>query len=157
EIQPRRLGALTYLRKPVTREALVEAFDRVAEFAGRRIKRLLVVEGDDAQRASVVELIGDGAVRTTAVATGREALAQLRHELFDCMALNPKLPDMCGVDLIEEMRREPGLLDLPIIVYNGKDLTGEEEARLRAAADAMIVKEAHSPERLLAETSLFLH
>jgi len=157
EIQPRRLGALTYLRKPVTREHLVEAFDRVAEFAGRRIKRLLVVEGDDAQRASVVELIGDGAVRTTAVATGEEALAQLRDERFDCMALNPKLPDMCGVELIEEMRREPSLLDLPIIVYYGKDLTGEEEARLRAAADAMIVKEAPSPERLLAETSLFLH
>jgi CheY-like chemotaxis protein/signal transduction histidine kinase/HAMP domain-containing protein len=157
EIQPRRLGALTYLRKPVTREHLVEAFDRVAEFAGRRTRRLLVVEGDDAQRASVVELIGDGAVRTTAVATGEEALARLRGAQFDCMALNPKLPDMSGAELMEAMRREPSLLDLPIIVYDGKDLSGEEEARFRAAAEAMIVKEAPSPERLLAETSLFLH
>src|SRR5262245_24993326 len=157
EIQPRRLGALTYLRKPVTREHLVESFDRVAEFARRRTKRLLVVEGDDAQRASVTELVGDGAVRTTAVATGEEALARLRGEQFDCMALNPKLPDMSGAELIEAMRREPSLLDLPIIVYDGKDLSGEEEARFRAAAEAMIVKEAPSPERLLAETSLFLH
>ena len=157
EIQPRRLGALTYLRKPVTREHLVEAFDRVAEFAGRRTKRLLVVEGDDAKRASVVELIGDSAVRTTAVATGEEALARLRGAQFDCMALNPKLPDMSGAELIEAMRREPSLIDLPIIVYDGKDLSGEEEARFRAAAEAMIVKEAPSPERLLAETSLFLH
>jgi len=157
EIQPRRLGALTYLRKPVTREHLVEAFDRVAEFAGRRTRRLLVVEGDDAQRASVVELIGDGAVRTTAVSTGEEALARLRGEQFDCMALNPKLPDMSGAELIEAMRREPSLIDLPIIVYDGKDLGGEDEARFRAAAEAMIVKEAPSPERLLAETSLFLH
>ena len=157
EIQPRRLGALTYLRKPVTREHLVEAFDRVAEFAGRRTRRLLVVEGDDAQRANVVELIGDGAVRTTAVSTGEEALARLRGEQFDCMALNPKLPDMSGAELIEAMRREPSLIDLPIIVYDGKDLGGEDEARFRAAAEAMIVKEAPSPERLLAETSLFLH
>src|SRR5215510_3766998 len=74
EIQPRRLGALTYLRKPVTRDHLVEGFNRVAEFAGRKTKRLLVVECDDAQRASVVELIGDGAVETTAVSTGEEAL-----------------------------------------------------------------------------------
>src|SRR5262249_5830848 len=125
EIQPRRLGALTYLRKPVTREHLVESFDRVAEFAGRRTRRLLVVEGDDAQRASVVDLIGDGAVWTTAVATGEEALARLRGEQFDCMALNPKLPDMSGAELIEAMRREPTLLDLPIIVYDGKDLSGE--------------------------------
>src|SRR5262245_35932795 len=157
EMQPRRLGALTYLRKPVTREHLVEAFDRVAEFAGRRTRRLLVVEGDDAQRASVVELIGDGVVRTTAVATGKEALASLRGAQFDCMALNPRLPDMSGAELIEAMRREPGLLDLPIIVYDGKDLSGDEEKRLRAVAEAMVVKEAPSPERLLAETSLFLH
>jgi CheY-like chemotaxis protein/HAMP domain-containing protein/signal transduction histidine kinase len=157
EIQPRRLGALTYLRKPVTREHLVEGFDRVAEFARRKIKRMLVVEGDDAQRASVVELISDSAVRITAVAAGEEALAQLLGEQFDCMALNPKLPDMSGADLIEAMRREPRLSDLPIIVYNGKGLTEQEEARLRAVADAMVVKEAASPEHLLAETLLFLH
>jgi signal transduction histidine kinase/CheY-like chemotaxis protein/HAMP domain-containing protein len=157
EIHPRRLGALTYLRKPVTREHLVEAFDRVAEFAGRRTRRMLVVEGDDAQRSNVVELIGDGAVRTTAVSTGEEALARLRAEQFDCMALNTKLPDMSGAELIEAMRRQSRLLDLPIIVYDGKDLSEEEEARLRAAAEAMIVKKAPSLERLLAETSLFLH
>src|SRR5262245_59067 len=80
EVQPRRLGALTYLRKPVTREHLVEAFVRVAEFAGRRTSRLLVVEGDAAPRATVVELIGDGDVQTTAVATGEEALAELRNQ-----------------------------------------------------------------------------
>jgi CheY-like chemotaxis protein len=116
-----------------------------------------VVEGDDAQRASVVELIGDGDVRTTAVATGEEALAQLRDERFDCMVLDPKLPDMSGADLIEAMRRESRLLDLPIVVYDGKDLTEEEEARLRTATDAMVVKETASPARLLAEASLFLH
>ena len=73
------------------------------------------------------------------------------------MTLNTKLPDMSGAELIESMRREPRLLDLPIIVYNGKDLSGEEEARLRAAAEAIIDREAPSLERLLAETSLFLH
>src|SRR5262249_50088418 len=132
EIQPRRLGALTYLRKPVTRESLVEGFDRVAEFAGRKIKRLLAVEGDDTERATQIELVGDRVVRTTAVASGEEALAHLKAEQFDCMTLNPKLPDMFGADLIEQMRREPHLADVPIIVYNGKDLTEQEEARLRS-------------------------
>jgi CheY-like chemotaxis protein len=157
EARPRELGALTYLSKPAAREQLVEAFDRVAEFAGRKVKRLLVVEGDDARRASVVELIGEGAVRTTAVATGREALAQLRGRQFDCMVIDPKLPDLSGADLIETMRRELRLLDLPVVLYKGEDLTEQEEAQLRAAADAMVVKEAASPARLLAETSLFLH
>jgi CheY-like chemotaxis protein len=157
EIKPRELGALTYLRKPVKREHLVDAFDQIADFVERKVRRLLVVEGDDAQRASVVEMIGEGDVRTTAVATGCEALAQLRDERFDCMVLDPKLPDMSGADLIETIRRESGLLDMPIVVYNDSYLTEQEEARLRRSAEAMVVKEAASPERLLAETSLFLH
>jgi hypothetical protein len=157
EDRPRRLGAFTHLRKPATREQLAAAFDRIAEFAQRKVKRLLVVEGDDAQRKSVVELIGDGDVQTTAVATGEEALAQLRSEPFDCVALDPKLPDMSGFDLLETIQREPRLLDLPIVIYPGKELTENEEARLRMMAGAIVVKEADSPERFLAETALFLH
>jgi signal transduction histidine kinase/DNA-binding response OmpR family regulator len=157
EIQPRKLGALTYLRKPVTREQLVAAFDRIVDFVERKFKRLLVVEGDDERRRSVVELIGGGDVQTTAVANGEEALAELRNQRFDCMALDLRLPDMSGVELIELVQRETGLIDLPIIVYDGKGLSEEEVARLRSVAGAMVVKEAASPEHLLAETSLFLH
>jgi CheY-like chemotaxis protein/HAMP domain-containing protein len=157
EDQPRKLGALTYVRKPVTREQLVVAFDRIVEFVERKVKRLLVVEGDDARRGSVVELIGDGAVQTTAVNTGKEALSELRNQQFDCMALGLRLHDMSGFELIEMIQREMGPLDLPIIVYTGKGLSEEEEARLQTGASAMVVKEAASPERLLAETSLFLH
>jgi CheY-like chemotaxis protein len=127
------------------------------DFAERKVKRLLVVEGDDARRGSVVELIGEGDVQTTAVATGEEALAELRNQRFDCMALDLRLPDMSGVELIETIRRETGLLDLPIVAYDGKGLSEEEGARLRTVAGEMVVKEAASPERLLAETSLFLH
>ncbi|HEY7181066.1 MAG TPA: response regulator, partial [Blastocatellia bacterium] len=157
EVRPRRLGALTYLRKPATREQLVETFDRIAEFSQREARRLLVVEGDDERRRSVVELIGDGDVQTTVVATGEEALAELRNQQFDCMALDLKLPDISGLEIIETIQHEMGLLDLPIIAYDGKGLSEEEEARLRKAADAMVVKEADSPERLLAEAVLFLH
>jgi len=157
DVQPRKLGALTYLRKQVTREQLFAAFDLIVDSVERKVKRLLVVEGDDARRRSVVELIGDGDVQTTAVATGCEALSELRNQRFDCMALDLRLSDMSGSELIEMIQREMGLHDLPIIVYNGKDLSEEEEARLRTAAGAMVVKEAPSPESLLAETSLFLH
>ncbi|HEX9000210.1 MAG TPA: response regulator, partial [Blastocatellia bacterium] len=157
EYHPRRLGALTHLRKPVTREQLVDAFDQIMEFAERKLRRLLVVEDDDTQRMSIVELIGEGDVQTTAVATGEEALAQLRNQPFDCMVLDLRLPDMTGFELIEQIQKHLGLLDLPIIIYTGKDLTEKEEMQLRMVADAIVVKEANSPERLLAETSIFLH
>ncbi|MEP7342535.1 MAG: HAMP domain-containing protein [Acidobacteriota bacterium] len=157
ENYPRRLGALTHLRKPVTREQLTNAFDQIAEFAERKIRRLLVVEDDDVQRMSVVELIGNGDVQTTAVATGEEALSQLEQQQFDCMVLDLRLPDMTGFELIDLIQKQLGMVDLPIIIYTGKDLTEREETQLRLVADAIVVKEANSPERLLAETSIFLH
>ncbi len=150
-------GAFTHLQKPVSNEQLGKAFDEIAEFADRRVRKLLVVEDDDVQRMSVVELIGNGDVNTTAVATGQEALNLLKDERFDCMVLDLRLPDMSGFELIEKLQTDLGRYDLPIIIYTGKELTRKEETHLKKVADAIIVKEASSPERLLAETALFLH
>src|SRR5262249_40356349 len=44
-----------------------------------------------------------------------------------------------------------------VVVYTGKELTIEEEARLRTAAKSIVLKDVQSPERLLDETGLFLH
>ena len=152
-----KMGAFTQLQKPISREDLASAFDDIAAFVQRGVKRLLVVEDDDVQRMSIVELIGNGDVVTTAVASGEEALAALGSEQFDCMVVDLKLPDMTGFELIERIQKELGQNELPIIVYTGKELTEKEETQLRKVADAIIVKEASSPERPLAETALFLH
>jgi len=150
-------GAFNHVQKPASHEELHKAFDEIRDFTERRIRKLLVVEDDDVQRMSVVELIGNGDVHTTAVATGEEALSLLKDERFDCMVLDLRLPDMSGFDLIEKLQADLGRYDLPIIVYTGKELTRKEELHLKRVADAIIVKEASSPERLLAETALFLH
>ncbi|HEY5884008.1 MAG TPA: HAMP domain-containing protein [Pyrinomonadaceae bacterium] len=150
-------GAFNHVQKPATSEDLGKAFDDIKSFAERSFRRLLVVEDDDVQRMSVVELIGNGDVHTTAVATGEEALNLLKDERFDCMVLDLKLPDMSGFELIEKLQTDLGRYDLPIIIYTGKELTRKEELHLKKVADAIIVKEASSPERLLAETALFLH
>ncbi len=150
-------GAFNHVQKPVTHEDLGKAFDDIRDFTEKRVRKLLVVEDDDVQRMSVVELIGNGDVKTTAVATGEEALSVLKDERFDCMVLDLRLPDMSGFELIEKLQTELGRYDLPIIIYTGKELTRKEELHLKKVADAIIVKEASSPERLLAETALFLH
>ncbi|CAN5707485.1 HAMP domain-containing protein [soil metagenome] len=152
-----QLGAFNHVQKPVTHEDLGKTFDDMRDFIERRIRKLLVVEDDDVQRMSVVELIGNGDVKTTAVATGKEALHILKDERFDCMVLDLKLPAMSGFELIEKLQTDLGRYDLPIIIYTGKELTRKEELHLKKVADAIIVKEASSPERLLAETALFLH
>ncbi|HXM35834.1 MAG TPA: response regulator, partial [Pyrinomonadaceae bacterium] len=150
-------GAFTHLQKPVSRDALVDTFESITEFVEHPVKKLLVVKDDEAQRAGVVELIGNTDVKTTAVGNGREALAALKDERFDCLVLDLKLPDMSGFELIESIKRDLGSGELPIVVYTGRDLTRKELKQLRKIADSNIVREATTPEALLAETSLFLH
>ncbi|MEZ4408691.1 MAG: response regulator [Polyangiales bacterium] len=150
-------GAIAFLQKPVEREALSSALAAARTFLDRRVKSLLIVEDDAAQRTAIVSLIGNGDVKSTAVGTAREALELLSTERFDCMVLDLGLPDMTGFAFIEKVKRDLGLVDLPIIVYTGRELSPDEETELKRFTEAIIVKSARSPEQLLDETTLFLH
>jgi CheY-like chemotaxis protein len=96
-------------------------------------------------------------VEISGVATSEAALDQLAESRFDCMVLDLNLPHLKGFDLLEVIKKDERLRDLPVIVYTGKDLTAREEKDLKEYAEAIIVKDASSPERLLDATSLYLH
>ncbi|MBD2359608.1 response regulator [Anabaena minutissima FACHB-250] len=152
-----KLGAITYLQKPVSTEALNQVFTDMKSFIARKVKHLLVIEDDPVQAQSIIELIGNTDVQSTSVGTGTAALEILKTQQFDCIVLDLGLPDMTGLELIEYIKQEPNLLKLPIIVYTGKELSRHEETQLRRLAETIIVKNVRSPERLLDETALFLH
>ena len=152
-----RAGALAYLEKPAEAGALADAFGRIAGFIDRRVRSLLVVEDDAAQRTSIVELVGHDDVDITAVDSAEAALAELERRRFDCMVLDLGLRDMSGFDLLEQVKKDPAKRETPIIIYTGKELSRQEESRLRQYAETIILKDAKSPERLLDETALFLH
>jgi len=150
-------GAFACLQKPVSAQALSDAFSRMNEFLDREVKRLLLVEDNETERNCIQELLGGGDVRTTAVGTVHEALEALHTERFDCVVLDLRLPDASGLELIQMIRRQDKLRELPIVVYTGKELTPEERSKLDRLAETVIVKDVRSLERLLDETTLFLH
>ncbi|MDQ2670227.1 MAG: response regulator, partial [Gemmatimonadota bacterium] len=152
-----KLGAIDFLTKPATKDALGRALSGLRRFVDRDVRRLLIVEDDDVQRNSLSELIGGPDVATVSAGTGADALRALKEQEFDCMVLDLGLPDMTGFQLIASIRNEIGRRRLPTVIYTGKELTSREEAELRGLAEAVIVKDARSPERLLDETALFLH
>ncbi|ETT62677.1 multi-sensor hybrid histidine kinase [Paenibacillus sp. FSL H8-237] len=151
------MGAMAYLRKPSSREALERAFSQIENYTSSTVKYLLIVEDDEIQRRSIMELIGHDDVAITAVSTGNEALMELRKQRYDCMVLDLMLGDMNGFELLDQIRDDEELNDLPIIIYTGKDLDSKEETQLRKYAESIIIKDVRSPERLLDETTLFLH
>ncbi|HKP00781.1 MAG TPA: response regulator, partial [Nitrospiraceae bacterium] len=150
-------GAFSYLVKAPTTDSLVAAFDRIKAFTTPRTKRLLIVEDNDIERQSIVELLGYQDIELAAVATGREAWDAMREHPFDCIVLDLRLPDMTGFELLEKVQSEPALADMPVVVFTGKELTVEEQSQLKGMAKSIILKDVQSPERLLDETALFLH
>ncbi len=150
-------GAFAYFNKPMTSEALDSAFTRMQEFSDNRIKRLLVVDDDEGERKSIVELLSHNDVSITTAATGNEAWRLMHDCPFDCVVLDLRLPDISGFELLQKIQNESVLRDLPIVVFTGKELSVEEELQLRKMAKSIIMKDVQSPERLLDETALFLH
>ncbi len=153
------LGAFAYLEKPVSSESLQAAFQHISTFLDRSVRQLLLVEDDDHQRDSIIELVGEGDdVKVSAVRTAEEALAALDSGQFDCMVVDLVLPGDDGVRLVERVKTQPRYRDLPIVVYTGKELTDDEEQRLKKYTQSIILKSGvNSPERLLKDTALFLH
>jgi HAMP domain-containing protein/CheY-like chemotaxis protein len=150
-------GAFAFVAKPVTSDNLENAFARIKDYAAPRCKRLLLVEDDEAERKGVSELLSHADVEIITAATGEAALAQLRATPADCVVLDLKLPDMSGFEVLEQIRDDAMLCDIPVVVFTGRELSADEDAKLRTMARSVVVKGVESPERLLDETSLFLH
>jgi CheY-like chemotaxis protein/signal transduction histidine kinase len=152
-----RMGAVGFLRKPVSLDQINGVFGRIQSVIARQVKRLLVIEDNDIESSSLRELLADENAEVVTASSGEEALNAIEKDNFDCIVLDLGLPDMSGIELLEQMRlseREPYV---PVIVYTGKELTPEERAMLDKYAERVVVKDVRSPERLLDETALFLH
>jgi HAMP domain-containing protein/CheY-like chemotaxis protein/signal transduction histidine kinase len=150
-------GAFSFVTKPTTREGISEALNKIKDFSQPRRRRLLVVEDNKAEQMSIRELLGHDDIEIVNAGTGQEALDILRHEACDCVVLDLRLPDMSGFEVLECMRGEAALADVPVVVFTGRELSANEDAQLHTMARSIVVKGVESPERLLDETALFLH
>jgi CheY-like chemotaxis protein len=150
-------GAVGYLFKPVKREQLVDMLEGLEARMSQRMRRVLVVEDDAQQAESVRALLASRDVETVEAHSAAQTFEMLGQETFDCMVLDLNLPDASGLDLLDRLSEDDSVGFPPVIVYTGRDLSQDEELRLRKYSKSIIVKGAKSPERLLDEVTLFLH
>jgi CheY-like chemotaxis protein len=149
-------GAFDFISKPVLAEDLSGAITRVIDYSKPRRRRLLIVEDDPAEQMSIRELIHHDDLDIVSAGSGETALDKMRNEHWDCVILDLKLPDMSGFDVLETLTVE-NMDAVPVVVFTGRELSVEEDARLHTMARSIVVKGVESPERLLDQTALFLH
>jgi len=150
-------GAFALVPKPTTGEGLNRALSRIKAFTAAERKRLLIVDDDPTEQQSIAALLAHDDIDITIAGTGRAALTALREQPHDCAVLDLRLPDMSGFEVLEAIRDDVALRELPVVVFTGKELSQEEDARLRTLARSVVVKGVESPDRLFDETALFLH
>jgi CheY-like chemotaxis protein len=150
-------GAFAFVTKPSSPQDLDAALTRIWDYSQPRRKRLLLVEDNPAEQFTTSELLGNEDIDIDVVESGESALLALSEENYDCVVLDLRLPDMTGFEVLAQLRDNPNLKDLPVVVFTGRELTPDEDAQLHTLARSVVVKDVESPERLLDETSLFLH
>jgi HAMP domain-containing protein/CheY-like chemotaxis protein/signal transduction histidine kinase len=150
-------GAFSFVNKPTTTEGVSAALSQIKEYAKPRRKRLLIVEDNEAEQLSIRELLDHDDIEIVATDTGAGALSALRENPWDCVVLDLRLPDMSGFEVLDKIRNDTALSNVPVVVFTGRELSAEEDAELHTMARSIVVKGVESPERLLDETSLFLH
>jgi len=150
-------GAIGFLTKPISVEEINGAFTKIENYISKPVKKLLVIEDDNDMRKAIVELIDDSDISITSVLSGNQALDQMKKEDFDCIILDLGLKDISGYELLKKIGKKGSNQTIPVIIYTGQELSREDEEKLSKYSDSIIIKGIKSPERLLSETTLFLH
>jgi len=152
-----KMGAIGYLSKPVKTETIDEAFGKIEGMLNKPVKKLLVVDNNNAERQSIIELMGSGDVETDAVTSGKEALELMEKNQYDTMVFNPNLDDMPGLQILEKIKNHRSIAELPIIIYTEKKPSQRDMEMLEEYSRKITIKDVHSPDRLFTEATLFLH
>ena len=153
------MGALRLVQKPAAQEILMEALGRTRQLIERKVRKLLVVDGDDTERKSIIDTLSEDGIEVTAAKSGKEALQAVRTGAFDCIVVGPMLPDGTVIDLIKKLAQavQGRVTGLPIVTYRMEDTGRDGVENLKKLEEVVIVKDAATPAAVLRETTLFLH
>ncbi|MBC7486557.1 MAG: response regulator [Cytophagaceae bacterium] len=152
-----RKGAIDFINKPVMAENMQEIFKKIESVLNRNPKKVLIVEENSMHAKALSYFLETHKISSEVKTDIKDSVAALTNKEVDCVILDMGIPDLKAYEMLEEAKKNPGLENLPIIVFTGKSLSIAEEQRIKQYADSIIVKTAHSYQRMLDEISLFLH
>ncbi|MFK5950570.1 MAG: response regulator [Methylococcales bacterium] len=138
-------------------EQLGEAFNEIQRIIANSLKKVLFFVDDSEQKQQFVDLIGDKEIEVIPAITKLEALKHLEMAKFDCIILDADVEQGSGLKLLEPLYNDDKLSKIPVIVYASRELSSSEESLLQQCMDTLTIKTVRSPERLLDESTLFLH
>ncbi|WP_295093458.1 response regulator [uncultured Flavobacterium sp.] len=150
-------GAVDFLDKPVAFDKIPEVFMRIEHIINKESQKVLIIEDNPKHAKALAYFLETYNINSEIKSEVSAGLSALTKEEVDCVILDMGIPDKQAYEILDGVKKSPGLENLPVIVFTGKSLSIKEELKIRKYADSIIVKTAHSYQRMLDEVSLFLH
>lgn len=150
-------GAVDFINKPMASEQVPEIFKKIEYVLNRDSKKVMIIEDNPKHAQALAYYLESYNINSEVKSNVVASLDILKNKDVDCVILDMGIPDADAYKLLEEAKKTSGMEKLPIIIFTGKSLSMAEEQRIRQYADSIVVKTAHSYQRMLDEVSLFLH
>jgi signal transduction histidine kinase/DNA-binding response OmpR family regulator len=150
-------GAVDFLDKPVAFDKIPEVFLRIESIINKEAQKVLIIEDNPKHAKALSFFLETYNINSEIKSEVSQGLEALNKKEIDCVILDMGIPDKQAYEILEGVKKNPGLENLPVIVFTGKSLSIKEEVKIKKYADSIIVKTAHSYQRMLDEVSLFLH
>ncbi|WP_026899162.1 response regulator [Daejeonella oryzae] len=151
-------GAIGFLKKPVEKEKLDEAFDKLIRNSDFKLTKVLIIEDHEIQSENLRRQLSEHSVEVVQAFDGRQALQALGIDnQFDCIILDMNLPDISGLELLDKIKKDPDLEKIPVIINTAMELDKDTMAQVLKHTHAMVLKNNKSNERLLDEVNLFMN
>ena len=150
-------GAVDFISKPMAFEQMQEVFQKIEHVLSKNHKKVLILEENPHHAKALAYFLETFNVNAQISASVTESVQALQSEQVDCVILDMGIPDKQAYEALETVKQNPGMENLPVIIFTGKNLSKTEESRIRQYADSIVIKTAHSFQRILDEVSLFLH
>jgi two-component system chemotaxis sensor kinase CheA len=113
-------------------------------------RRVLVVDDQFSVRELQKSILETAGYRVDTARDGDDALARLRgNGHIDLVLTDIQMPGMDGFDLLREIRKDPELESLPVVVVTSKASEEDKRQGVEAGADAYIVKKEFGQQALL--------
>ena len=155
------MGASAYLRKPLDKKDLDDAFIIIDQTIQRDVKHVLLIEDVSIHQEIVSNLLTSyhRNVEVKSVFNTATALEIILKQNIDCIILDLDLgngPEE-GVSFLQKLKAEENFSLIPVIIFTGVELDSETELKIKAFSAKIVNKDTDSLDKLTEETERFLH
>ncbi len=150
-------GAIDFINKPIAIEQIGQMFRKIEDALTRNPKKVLIVEENPKHATALSYFLSNFNIASEIKSNVEDSIRALMSDNVNCVILDMGVPDDTGYETLEAIKQKEGLENLPIIIFTGKNLSQAEELKIKQYAHSIVIKTAHSFQRILDEVGLFLH